>query len=108
MSDLDKIKEVAHSVHDGKAEPCDEDSDTFKSTMILLGALVLGSTSSRKIAKFTGYNLHWVEERVARARAGGIFTRAGKIRADWMDPEDGAAALLLDTMVVQNLLERTA
>ena len=75
-----------------------------QAAVVLLSALQVG-TSQRALTAFTKFPRRTVAGFVRRAREQGIFTRDGKVQAQWFD-ENGSIALLADSMVLCGLFNR--
>jgi hypothetical protein len=79
-------------------------SDTFKTAVILLSALVVGA-NTRRVVAFTGYAKEEVEARATNLKQCGIW-KGGKTHSDWDDPEHGGVAFWMDCCVADGMLKR--
>lgn len=97
---IGEIKEVVH-----KMDPAlSEQDEAYKAMVVLLASAVCGPNVI-KLRKFTGYPQDMLSKFAIRLRRNGIW-KGDKVYADWLDPEEGSAALILDSMVATGLMQR--
>ncbi len=101
MSETMTLKQIIREVSrlDPKLSP---DDSAFHSAVLLLAALQQGQ-EPLKLAQFTGYSLPWIDERVARLQAAGIW-KSGKTYADWFT--EGSLDFWMDVAVAEGIMER--
>lgn len=82
-------------------------SDTFqRCALFLFGAIKAESTSPTKIASVTGLSHSECKGLASKARSSGIFSGYKIAGNDWLEPETGGIAFIMDTMVLDGTLER--
>lgn len=90
---------------------CEPESDLERSGLLILIGFV--SQDSRVIARVTGWDQRWVQQKRKLAKNSGIWCGNGKIKAEWLsnktDDAENADTLtmLVDIMIVNGDIERS-
>ena len=84
----------------------EEDSDGYKALIVLLSSVVCGPNVT-KLHRFTRYPYDLLNKFAYRLRLNGIW-KGDKIYADWLDPEEGGVALILDSLVATGMMNKSA
>lgn len=100
VPDFKEIKKAVHQIDPALSE----DDEAFKAMAVLLSSAVCGPNVV-KLKRFTSYPSDLLNKFAYRLRRNGIW-KGARVYADWMDPEEGGAALILDSLVAQGMMER--
>jgi len=87
--------------------PYDAGDSFDQAALFLLTAVEIG-TDTEALANSTGLPISVCEECDRHAHVSGIFLNEEIYVGDWLDPETGAIAFMLDAMCVAGLMERTS
>lgn len=99
-----RLKEIEVAVQ--KMDPgLQPDDEAYKATVVLLSSLEVGPHIQR-LKKFTGYPRELLMKFSHFLRKNGVW-RGGRVYADWFDEKEGAAALIMDSLVAQGMMERS-